>query len=142
MDEGAFRQAGEAEQTAPISELTEPKNPDRPVSDGKDVEAPISHYVELQGFPYTAEFFDVKGIYDKPDLGMYEEVMNIENAYIQKVEEGEYEDSKDTFKKFIKEAEKATDCENGPTEIRIGKISEWVKFMNNLKLVGKDNIYG
>lgn len=144
MSDGAFRQAGEvaASKEATVSQKIEPKDPDRPVGDSgeKEVEAPISHYREINGYPYTAEYFEVKGIYDKPDLEMYDEIMDIEYTYIKKVNNGEYEDSKETFKKFIEEAEKATDCKYAPKEIKIAKIAEWVRFMNNLTEIDKEKI--
>jgi hypothetical protein len=145
MSDGAFREANEvssAKEQA-VSQDAEPKNPDIP-TDGlsKEVEAPISHYVEINGYPYTAEYFDVVNIYDKPDIEMYDEIMDIEDAYIKKVSAGEYEDSKETFKKFIEEAENATDCKYAPKEIKIAKIAEWVKFMSKLNKIEKENING
>lgn len=142
MSDGAFRTAESVESASVnnVSTPIEPKNPDRVISEDLEVEAPISLYMEVHGYPYSAKYFDVKSIYDNKDLGMYDEIIDIERAYIKKVESGEYEDSKETFEKFINEAELATGCEYAPKEVKIAKIAEWVRFMNNLTKIDKEKI--
>lgn len=102
---------------------------------------PLVMYSELKGYPYTAEYFEVKEIYKSPDIGLYKEVMDIEDAYKHKVAEGELEDGKSSFKAFIEQAEKATNTTNASKVLKISKIASWVRFMNDLSAIER-RFYG
>jgi len=105
-----------------------------------DIETPIALYQEMNGVPYTARFYEIVPLYNDPTLGMREEVDSIEQAYRQKVQFNELKDGKDTFKDFIKQAEKATDCEKSPTNVKIAKIAQWVKFMAEMDKIDKERV--
>lgn len=130
-----FRQAQPDTQ---VVETTKPVSKAKSTVSVAEVETPVALYQELRGTPYTAEHFGVKEIWDSEDLGMRDEVQAIEDAYRTQVQEGKLQDGKDSYKKFIKEAEKVTSSENAPNHIRIAKISEYLKFMNNLKRIDKN----
>ena len=135
MSEGAFRDTGEMAVAASktVAHTPEPKTPDRLHT--KEEEAPIALYLEIKGHPYTADYFEVAEIWNDPDIALEEDVMTIEAAYVEKVQGGELEDGPDTFKKFIKEALKATSSEDSPTEVKLAKVAEWYKFMSKLKTI-------
>jgi len=145
MDDGVFRTAEsvqEAQEQKTESSKVVPKDPEVFVPiETPDVDAPLALYSELKGFPFTAEFFEVASIYNDPDIGMEQDILDIDSAYISKVETGELADNIKSYKAFIKEAEKATDSEFASKEVKIRKIAEWVKFMSNLRKVDK-NLYG
>lgn len=139
MSEGAFRTAeGVASGKSIQAPTPEAQNPDVPVgANVDDVEAPISFYSEVNGHPYTAEYFEVVDIFRNPNIGMLDEILNIEEAYKRKVASGELEDGRKYFDAFIKEAEKATNSQNASKPVKIAKISAWVKFMGDLERVDR-----
>ena len=112
------------------TEKVKPANPDVVVE--SSVEAPIALYTNLEGYPYTAKYFEVKGIWDNPDIGLKDDILTIEQAYKKQVAMGKVKDSTETYKKFIKKAEKATQTEDAPASTKIPKIASWVKFMEEL----------
>jgi len=125
-----FRSPVESTREAIADPKIEPRNPDRvfdPVG-----EMPIALNREIAGRPYTAFYFNVVDIWDNPDIGLQKDIDAIEDAYIQKVQYNEIADGEDTFKSFIKEAEKATDCKDSPTAVKIAKIAEWYRFMSKM----------
>ena len=118
------------------------KTPSVPTEEGK-TKPPIILHQTLTGIPYTAEFFEVKGIWDNPDLTLKEDVETIEEYYKQKVQSAEIEDDPDNFLQLIKEAEKVTNSKNSPSAVRIAKIAEWMRFMGNIKKIDRlKNTYG
>jgi len=114
----------------------EPSNPDRVLE--MVGEMPIALNREIAGRPYTADYFNVLDIWDNPDIGLQDDINAIEDAYVQKVQFNEIEDGEDTYKAFIKEAEKATDCKDSPKSVRIAKIAEWYRFMSRLDKIDRD----
>jgi len=114
----------------------ESKNPDRPFDTVGEM--PIALNREIAGRPYTAHYFNVLDIWDNPDIGLQEDIDAIEDAYVQKVQFNELADGEDTYEKFIKEAEKATDCKDAPKAVRIAKIAEWYKFMSRMDKIDRD----
>lgn len=99
-------------------------------------ETPVALYRELKGHPYSAEYFDVKGIWDNPDLSLKDDLLTIEEGYRQKVQDG-LQDGKKTYEGFIKEAEKATGATGATSTIKIAKIAEWIRFMQNIKKIDR-----
>ena len=117
---------------APIPEA---QNPDVPHS--VDKTTPISLYQELRGMPYSAEYFEVKEIWNSDKLTLKEDLRLIDEYYKNKVWNNEYQDNKKSFEVVIKEAKKVTNCENAPVNIQIAKIAEWAKFMNRIRDIDK-----
>lgn len=127
-----FRAEVVAKETAPAPEA---KNPDL-VSDTEGTEVPIALYQELNQSPYTAKFFGIEKIWDGD--GFKSDVEAIETAYRDKVANNILADGEDTYKSFIKEAEKATDSTNDPTSVKIAKIAEFIKFMHKMDKIDRN----
>jgi hypothetical protein len=68
-----------------------------------EVDAPIALYEELKDRPYSADYFDVAGIWDSSE-SLSQDLRAIDSYYRSKVQTGEYEDGKKTFEDKIKEA--------------------------------------
>jgi len=117
-----------------------PKTPIAPPLEAKeeDVPTPIALHQEIKGIPYTAVYFKVEKIWDDPDISLKDDVEMIEKHYQQKVSAGDLEDGEKTFIKLVKEAEKATDCQDAPANVRIAKIAEFFRFMNRLDKIDKE----
>lgn len=127
MTDTTFREAAKPQEEA---KSPEPKSPDR-VIDGEGA-TPVAFYEELEGVPYTAKYFEVEKIWDDPDIGLKDDIKVIENYFKDKVKNAEVEDSKDNYKSYIKELEKATDSKNAPAGVRIAKMAEFAKFMRRM----------
>lgn len=125
-----FHKASEPERSEPLIEVEKANSTP---SNDKAIEPPISEYYELNKVPYTAKYFEVTGIWNKPDIGMKDDLMFIDRAYKKQVTKGIIADTKDNFKSFISEAERVTDCEKAPVETRIRKIARYVSFINDIK---------
>jgi len=131
-DKTIFRKP--VERTAVSEEKApEPKTP-KTGGGGEDTETdvPIAVYQDIMGVPYTAKFFGIEKIWDHPDVSYKEDVEAIERAYKAKVGAGEIEDSEKAFRDFVRQAEKATNCQNAPVSVKLAKIAEFVKFMARL----------
>ena len=110
----------------------EPKTPKAGGGEETETEVPVAVYEDVMGVPYTAKFFGIEKIWDHPDVSYKEDVETIEQAYKDKVAAGELEDSEKTFKDFIRQAEKATNCQNAPVSVKLAKVAEFVRFMARL----------
>jgi len=110
----------------------EPKTPKTGGGENTDTDVPIAVYQDIMGVPYTAKYFGIEKIWNNPDISYKEDVETIEEAYKAKVATGEIEDGEKTFKDFVKQAEKATACQNAPISVKLAKIAEFVRFMARL----------
>lgn len=136
MPDDVFREA--VKKTDPVEEKApETKSPARPVN-GEDKEVPIALHQDLTGKPYTAKYYEIETIWDNPDIDMQDDVVAIEEYYKQKVQNGDYEDGKETYKKMINEISKATNSRDSRKEVQIAKIAEWVRFMGRLEKIDRD----
>lgn len=135
MDDTVLREAT-TEDSKQVDTKVVPKNPDRVIE--ADTDTPIALYVNLEGYPYTAKHFGVKGIWDNPDIGLNSDILTIEEAYQSKVSSGELEDGVKTYESFVKEAEKATSTKDAPAATKIPKIAEWVKFMSKMDSIDQE----
>jgi len=133
-----FRKPVKKERTE-AEKAPEPKIPEASAGDeGTETDVPIAVYRDIMGVPYTAKFFGIEKIWDSPDVSYQEDVETIEEAYREKVASGELEDGEKTFKEFIKQAEKATNCQNSPVNVKLAKIAEFVRFMARLDRIDKE----
>lgn len=114
---------------------TEPSVPEEVPAPESKTEVPLALYQELEGVPYTAVHFDVKGIWDNPDIGLRKDIETIEQAYRMKVKLKELEDGEESFEHFINEAEEALDIKHAEKTYKISKIAEWVKFMSRMDMM-------
>ncbi len=108
-----------------------------PVEEG-ETDVPVSLHKEIKGIPYSAVYFEIKEIWDDPDLGYKEDIEEIEAWYKEKVQSGEIEDRKESFEEFIKQAEKVTNTKNSPIAVKTAKIAEWVRFMRRMDEIDKN----
>lgn len=133
MNDSVAKVAVTPKESAPIPEA---KNPDR-VTETRDSVDSVALYQELKGLPYTADFFDVKEIWDNPKLSLKEDVEAIEEAYRAKVYSGEVKDGVESYEEMVKEAEAATESKNSPPQVRVAKIAAFVRFMNEVDKIDK-----
>lgn len=135
MTDATFRSAseGSSKEAAPIAE---PQNPARPVD--AQTEVPIALQEEVDGVPYTAKYFEVQEIWSDPEIGLKDDIKEIESYYRQKVERRELKDGKSTYEGYIKELEKSTDSKNAPFGVRIAKLAEFARFMRKIEAIDRD----
>lgn len=135
MSDTTFRgsSAGEAKPTA---DSPSPTTPDVPNRGG--TKKPIALYMDMNGYPYSAEYFEIKDIWDNPKLTYKDDLSHIDEYYKNKVESNKIKDGEDSFKELIKEAEKATNTKNSPTSVKIAKIAEWMRFMNKMDKIERN----
>jgi len=123
-----------SESAAPQAPAPEPQTPDTP---GDTDVAPIALYSELKGRPYAADHFKVSDIWDMNE-GMQADLIDIDGYYRDLVQKGDLQDGKDSYKQFIKQAEKVTDTKNANINLKIAKIAEYAKFMNRMQDIERE----
>jgi hypothetical protein len=99
---------------------------------GEKVEPGVSIFEEVEGYPYSVKYFDLKGIWSKKELGFKDDFKAIDKAYRDGVEKGELQDDPKIFDKWIKQAIKATNSEMSPRETQVERVAKWLKFMGEL----------
>lgn len=122
-----FREAIQEAPTTPVeapkSELSEGGSPIQ-----THAETLLATYKEDMGVPYTADYLDIKDIWDKTE-GLSKEVETIESYLQEQVELGNLENSTKSAEKYLKELEsKAGINEYETTTKRITKILAYINF--------------
>lgn len=119
-----------------IAESPKPLEKAPATGSSPDVEVPVALRGEVTGTPYTAEFYEVTSIWDKPEMRMKQEVYAIDSYYKEKVERGVIEDGKKNYEKFIRGLEKAIGVSDlTPKGTRISKLFEYIKFMRKAEQI-------
>lgn len=120
-----FREA--AEPTA------EPSVEVKPISDAGSpvvthIDSLLATYQDDQGHPYTANYLDIKGVWDKTE-GLTNEINTIEGYLKSEVEKGNLENSTKSAEKYLKELEKKAGTNPyEPTNKRISRILAYIEF--------------
>lgn len=134
-DSTTFRTAVEPQAEAPAPEGKDPGNV---IEGAKENTTPIALYHELKGKPYSAVYFEVGDIWDRSE-SLKADLMDIDEYYRNQVSSGKLADGVDSFKALIHEAEKITQTKNANFNLKVGKIAEFVKFMNRMDEVERNS---
>ena len=133
MSDATFRAPVEATAT-PAAPPPEPQNPDVPTG---DPEVPIALHEEINGRPYSADYFGMSEIWGDHE-SLSGDLQAIDSYYRNQVASGALKDGIESFKALIKDAEKLTGTKNAGDNLKVAKIAEYVKFMQRMNKLESD----
>lgn len=124
-----FREAVVAEPVteAPKTEITQ--SGDSVVT---HIDSLLATYQDDQGHPYTANYLDLKGVWDKTE-GLANEIKTIEGYLRQQVDKGNLENSTKSAEKYLKELEKKAGT--NPYESTTKRITRILAYIDFQKVV-------
>lgn len=108
--------------------------PDVPKGDGSSSESVVEDtllatYHESTGKPYIAQYLGVDDIWDEPETGLKEELVDIEKYLRSQVEDKLIENSTDAGKKLLKKLEKGAEIQpEDRTVVKIDKLRAYIGF--------------
>lgn len=100
--------------------------------DSSDVEVSPLLFNERDGRPYITEHLDLKLAVDRMDTDDLENAETIDGYFKQLVEKGDYENTRDSYKSFMKKLERQTNATNSPGIVKMGRIAEFIRYIQRL----------
>lgn len=128
MSDTTFRTAQEPTPTAPTPEPQK----DAPANSVVQVPELVATYMEDQGKPYAAKYYDVESIADEPQFKR--DLSEIEGFIQDRVKKGKLDNSTKAASEYLKELEKKAGLSRyESTNKRISTILEYIDFIRKVE---------
>jgi len=128
MSDTTFRKPVEAVETAPTPEPQK----DAPANSVVQVPELVATYMDDQGKPYVAKYFDVESIADEPQFKR--DLSEIEGFVQDRVKKGKLDNSTKAASDYLKELErKAGLSRYESTNKRISTLLEYIDFVKKVE---------
>lgn len=126
-----------------------PKPPEQDIASGKKdledkIEPPFSDYQLIKHKPYTVDYFNIGQFWEDKVGGFKPEIEQIEGYIIDRIKQGQIDNSISAVKEFYKKMEKLSGVDKTErTVIRIAKMAAYIKFLKSTDDITLSNIkYG